>query len=158
MSARIAVAVVALALLVVARATAQGVADPGGLRRWEFLLEGVRYHMLLPQRATATSDGDRFSVSMSERLVRQLHLRPAPGGRGQEYARVEKLSNGAILRYSIERHAGGGSGGPEAELQGILEVGTRLLAVSCLDQDEFTTPRPEWCLQFLGYLRTDRDR
>jgi hypothetical protein len=104
---------------------------------------------------------DRFSVSMSSRLTRQLHLRPAPRGSEGKYAHVEKLSNGAVLSYNIDRDVSGssaGSGGTEGQLEGVLRIGTRTLAVTCSDQDELFAPKPEWCLQFLRELRIEGGR
>lgn len=95
---------------------------------------------------------DGFSVSLSQRLMRQLHLRPASRVSNERYVRVEKLSSGTVLRYNVDYDVGGGSGGTEAVLEGVLELGTRILAVTCLDQDELSTPRPEWCLDFLRHL------
>lgn len=149
---RIAVTAVVLGFLLADRAAAQGAADPPDLRRWDFTLDSVRYQMLLPQRATAMRRGNGFSVSLSQRLMRQLHLRPASRVSHGRYARVEKLSSGAVLRYNVDYDVGGGSGGTEAVLEGVLEIGTHVLAVTCLDQDELATPRPEWCLEFLRHL------
>lgn len=162
MSSRIAViAVAVLGFLVAARVVAQGSADPGDLRRWDFTLDGAHYRILLPPRATRMIGNDHFSVSLSTRLVRQLHLGPAPRGSDRKYANVEKLSNGAIVSYHIDQDVSGssaGSGGTEGRLEGVLQVGARTLAVTCLDQDEFLAPRPEWCLQFLRHLSVGEDR
>jgi hypothetical protein len=146
---------VALSFLVAAHGVAQTPADPRDLRRWDFTLDGVRYRIWLPQRATLMSGSDGFSVSLSQRLAHQLHLRPAPAGSNASYAHVEKLSGGAVLRYNIDRDVGGGSGGTEGRLEGVLRIGTRILAVTCSDQDELFAPRPEWCLQFLRELRSE---
>jgi hypothetical protein len=148
-------AVVVLSFLLAARAGGQNAADPPDLRRWEFALDGVRYRMLLPQRATRMIQSDGFSVSLSQRLAHQLHLRPAPAGSNGSYAHAEKLSGGAVLRYNIDRDVGSGSGGTEGRLEGVLRIGTRTLAVTCSDQDELFAPRPEWCLQFLRELRIE---
>lgn len=155
MSSRIAVIAVALSFLVAARTGAQDSADPRDLRRWDFTLDGVHYRILLPQRATRMIGNDRFSVSLSARQMRQLHLQPAPRGSDGKYADVEKLSNGAVLRYNIDRDVGAGSGGTEGRLEGVLHIGTRTLAVTCSDQDELFAPRPEWCLRFLRELRIE---
>src|SRR5262245_15492239 len=89
----IAAIAIVLSFVLAARVEAQDVAHPSDLRRWDFTLEGVRYRILLPQRATLMSRSDGFSVSMSSRLMRQLHLRPAPRGSDAKYAHVEKLSS-----------------------------------------------------------------
>lgn len=145
------------ASLTMGNAAAQQAAQ-ANLRRWDFSLNGVRYQILLPQRATVASDADRFSASMSDRLVRQLHLRPAPSDIDGRYARVERLTSGVVVRYNIDHAVGGGSGGPEAALQGIVEIGTHRLAVACFDQNEVARPDPEGCLQFLRYLKLDEDK
>jgi hypothetical protein len=149
---------VALSFLVAAHGVAQTPADPHDLRRWEFTLDGVRYRIWLPQRATQVSRSEGFGVSLSHRLNRQLHLRPAPPGGDRTYAHIEKLSDGAVLRYNVVRDVGGGSGGTEGLLEGVLRIGTRSLAVACSDQDELFAPRPEWCLQFLRQLRIEGGR
>lgn len=156
MSRSIAPIAIALSFLVAAHGVAQTPADPRDLRRWDFTLDGARYRILLPQRATLMSRSDGFSVSLSQRLAHQLHLRPAPAGSNGSYAHVEKLSNGAVLRYNIDRDVGAGSGGTEGRLEGVLQIGARTLAVTCSDQDELFAPKPEWCLQFLRELRIDR--
>jgi hypothetical protein len=155
MPGRIALVPVVVGFLMADRAAAQGPAA-ADLRRWDFALDGVRYRIRLPRRAVVTSEADRFSVSMSERLIRQFHLRPAPPVSGGTYARWEELSNGTVVRYSVERPAGGGSGGPEASLKGELVLGTRRLAVTCHDQRELPAPDPTWCFRFLRYLRIDK--
>jgi hypothetical protein len=141
-----------LAVLVASRAGAQSAADPRDLRRWDFTLENVRYEILLPPHATVRSGANEFSAWLSSRLMRSLDLRPASRGSDRAYDHEERLGNGAVVKYSIERESGG-SGGPEALLQGVLRMGTHVLAVSCHDQIELATPSPEWCLRFLGYLR-----
>ena len=155
MSPMIAVIAVVLSCLFAAPGEGQESAAPRDLRRWDFTLDGVRYRILLPQRATPMSRSDGFSVSLSQRLAHQLHLRPAPAGSNGSYARVEKLSGGAVLRYNIDRDVGAGSGGTEGRLEGVLQIGTRTLAVTCSDQDELFAPRPEWCLRFLRELRIE---
>jgi hypothetical protein len=156
---RIAVAaVVALSCPIAARAHAQSAAHPPDLRRWDITLANVRYHILLPQHATVTTRADRFSASLSKRLVRQLHLTPAPRGVAAAYARAERLSNGAVLRYNVDYDVGGGSGGTEGLIEGALEIGTHVLAVTCHDQREISAPRPEWCLQYLRYLTLQQGR
>jgi hypothetical protein len=140
---RIAIAAVVLSFLVAARLQAQDGADPRDLGRLDFTLEGVHYRILLPRRATRMVGSDRLSVSMSSRLMRQLHLRPARRGSDGKYAHVEKLSNGAVLSYNIDRDVSGssaGSGGTEGRLEGVLWIGTRTLAVTCSDQDELFAP------------------
>jgi len=156
---RIAVAaVVALSCLSAARVRAQSAAHPSELRRWDLTLENVRYHILLPQHATVAARADRFSASLSGRLMRQLHLGPAPRGVGAAYARTERLSNGAVLRYNVDHDVGGGSGGTEGVVEGRLEIGAQVLAVTCHDQREIPAPRPEWCLQYLRYLTLRQGR
>jgi hypothetical protein len=157
-SPRIAAITVVLGFLLADGAEAQEAADPSELRRWDFMLDGVRYRILLPQRATRMSGSDRFSVSLSSRLMRQLHLWPAPDSGARTYANVQELSDGIVVRYNIDRDVGGGSGGTEGQLEGVLQIGASTLAVTCLDQDEFRAPRPEWCLQFLRELRIEGGR
>jgi hypothetical protein len=154
----IAVTAVVFGFLLADRAGAQGLADPPDLRRWEFSLENTRYQIMLPGHATAMRRVDGFSVSLSQRLMRQLHIRPAPRGGDTTHAHTENLGDGAVLRYNIDRDVGAGSGGTEGRLDGVLQIGTRTLAVTCSDQDELSTPRPEWCLPFLRELRIDGGR
>jgi hypothetical protein len=151
------IAIIAVVLGVVLVGGVEGVhpAHAGDLRHWDFTLDGVRYRMLLPERATLMSRSDGFSVSLSSRLMRQLHIRPAPRAGAARHAHAEKLSGGTVLRYNIDRDVGGGSGGTEGRLEGVLQIGTRTLAVTCHDQDEVSPPRPEWCLPFLRDLRID---
>jgi hypothetical protein len=148
---------IAVALMAVpggAAARAQGSAD---LKTFDFMLGEVQYRILLPQRAQLMGRrvSDRFQVSLSTRMMRQMELQPAPGEGGKAYPRSQTLANGAVLTFEIIRDTSGyaGSGGPEETLEGRLQVGGRTLAVKCHDQAEWPgSPSPSWCLDYLQHL------
>ena len=81
-----------------------------------------------------------------------LELCSAPGAILGAYARQATLSNGARVRYIIDYDIGGGSGGTEGELKGQLDLGAKVFALSCRDQGEWRT-MPDWCVQYLRYLK-----
>ena len=155
------------ALLILAtndcRAQGPPPADPAGLQRAAFTLEGARYRILLPQRATVVPPSgqvDRVTIrdaSKSQRLERLLILGGPRSGAQSGDTRMVKLASGGVLRYRINDNVGGGSGGPIAELSGELQIGARTLAVTCTDQDELFR-EPDWCVPYLHHLEIDGQR
>ena len=141
-----------------AAARAQGPAEPASLKTFKFVLEGVRYRIELPAYATlmARSGSDRFHVSLSTRMLRQMELWPASAETGRTYAHSQALVNGVVLKFEVIRPTGeytGGSGGPEETLEGQLQIGGRTLGVRCHDQAEWPgSPRPAWCIDYLQNL------
>jgi hypothetical protein len=142
---------------------ARDAADPAGLQRVEFTLADVRYRILVPQGSPVTLPTDRFpSVEIRYprlvRTVRLFRLEAASGESQATLAHSMTLSSGAVLRYTIDRSLGGGSSGPEAELTGRLDLGARVVAVMCHDQDDGGRPNPEWCVPYLHHLAIDDGR
>jgi Tse3 toxin immunity protein Tsi3 len=139
-----------------ATAQAQEPADPTNLKTFGFMLGDVQYRILLPKHATLTraSGSDRFHVSLSMRMVRQMELLPAPSESGKAYPRTQALSNGAVLKFGVRDPEGDtGSGGPEQVLEGHLQIGERTLAVRCHDQGEWPSlPGATWCIAYLHHL------
>ena len=139
-------------------ARAQRPTEPASLKTFDFVLEGVRYRIELPAYATlmARSGSDRFHVSLSTRMLRQMELWPASAETGRTYAHSEALLNGVVLKFEVIRPTGGyagGSGGPEETLEGQLQIGGRTLVVRCHDQAEWPgSPRPAWCIDYLQNL------
>jgi hypothetical protein len=64
------------------------------------------------------------------------------------------LANGMTLDYETKTEEAVGSGGAVAGLVGALS-GTSVFAVVCSMQSEF--PDAEWCLPYLGRLRTEAE-
>jgi hypothetical protein len=127
-----------------------------------FELAGVRYEIRIPQGGrfrTRPDDSDQIdSIEVwhpyTSRLIRMFRLEPAKAENDKTFGRTETLMNGAILQYDIDQPEGGGSGGPEAKLSGRLEIGSKVLEVTCIDQDEMRTLRPDLiCLPYLHHLR-----
>jgi hypothetical protein len=122
----------------------------------ELTLDGVRYGMLVPKGLRVTNDvgGCPMLRHPSTRLVKFIVLYPASGSIPTAFPRRETLPNGARVAYTVDRQLDGpsGSGGPEGELKGRMELNGRTIAVTCHDQDEWGA-RPEWCLRHLGSLQ-----
>jgi hypothetical protein len=141
---------------------AQEPADPTNLKTFDFMLGDLRYRILLPKHATLMrgSGSDRFHVSLSMRMLRQMVLLPAPGESGKAFPRTQMLSNGAILKFDVRDPEGSmGSGGPEQMLEGHLQLGERALAVRCHDQGEWPAlPGATWCIAYLHHLAVDAGR
>jgi hypothetical protein len=139
-----------------ATARAQEPAGPSKLKTFDFTLGDVRYRILLPKRATLmrASGSDRFHVSLSTRMLRQMELLPAPAESGKAYPRTQALSNGAVLKFGVRDPEGDmGSGGPEQMLEGHLQIGERALTVRCHDQGEWPSlPEATWCIAYLHHL------
>jgi hypothetical protein len=125
------------------------------------VLAGVRYELLIPKGANVRlPDGKTDFVEVwhpnTTRRIRMFRLGPSAVGSEETYARSETLMNGAVLRYNIDDNIGGGSSGTEGELKGRLEIGTKVLAVTCHDQDEFRAPNPyRICVPYLHHLRVE---
>jgi hypothetical protein len=139
-----------------ATARAQEPADPTNLKTFDFMLGDVQYRILLPKHATLmrASGSDRFHVSLSTRMLRQMELLPASSEGGKTYPRTQTLSNGAVLKFDVRDPEGSmGSGGPEQMLEGHLQIGGHSLAVRCHDQGEWPSlPEATWCIAFLHRL------
>jgi hypothetical protein len=113
---------------------------------------------MLPKGLTVKPPDGRFDYVEVRyphaRKIRLFRLAPASGGE-KTYDRSETLGNGAVLRYSIDEATGGGSGEPEQELRGQLEIGSRVLSVLCHDQA--MTPSPyRVCVPYLHRIRVDQ--
>ncbi len=164
---RIAQALAAAAVFVLAvsdcHAQRQPPANPATLNRSAFTLEGTRYRILLPQRATVVPPSgqvDRVTIrdaSKSQRLERLLILGGPRSEAQSGDTRMVRLASGGVLRYRINDNVGGGSGGPIAELSGELQIGARTLAVTCTDQGELVR-EPDWCVPYLHHLEMDGQR
>jgi hypothetical protein len=133
-------------------------ANSPALQARSFELGGVRYAILLPANVSVgLPRGPIDYVEMryaSPRQIRLFRLAPDSGGE-KTYARSETLSNGAVLRYTLDTASSSGSGEPEQELTGRLEIGGRALAVMCHDQHP--TPSPyRVCVPYLHHLRIER--
>jgi len=136
---------------------AQTSADSAGLQSVDFRLADIRYQILVPPGAPVRLPNEqiKFIEIGYPRQTRSLRLfRIGPLAESQvNYAWSMTLISGAVLEYNIVRLDGGGSGGPEAELVGRLQIGARTLSVMCHDQREgFDSPDPEWCVPYLHHL------
>jgi hypothetical protein len=137
---------------------AQNPSDATGLQRVHFMLAGLRYQILVPEGARVVPPNEQiqFIEIRGPGVTRNVrHFRIGPQAESREkYASHMRLLNGAVLEYTIDPNIGGGSGGPEAQLQGQLHIGTRVLSVTCHDQREGVgSPDPEWCVPYLHHLR-----
>lgn len=106
----------------------------------------------LPKQSTADIGGGvvRITTNPGRRQVRDLTLAIA-GKPEAGLGHARHLASGFRLDYRVDEDAGGGSGGAEATLVGVIDLGpaaTQRLAVTCGDQSEFT-PDPTWCLELL---------
>ncbi len=67
--------------------------------------------------------------------------------------RFVTLRSGATLRYELYPDLGGGSGGTESALAGLLAFPAGpTLRVACHDQRELPPPDPRWCVPYLHHL------
>ena len=136
-------------------AAAQG-ARESPLTRVEFALGATTMAVSLPETYSKRIRilGDRITIDFGKnmRLQRLLIISrealPAGGPLGPK----RELASGARLSYRLEDDTGGGSGGPIAELNGVLEIGAVELVVTCTDQSEWSRD-PEWCLPTLDQLQ-----
>jgi hypothetical protein len=133
---------------------AQGPAD---LKTFDFMLGDVQYRILLPQSAKLMGwrVSDRFHVSLSTRMIRQLEVSLASGQEAKTFPKTRTLPNGAVFRFEINSEPEGptGSGGPETSLEGRLQIGERMLAIKCHDQASWPgAPWAGWCIDYLHHL------
>lgn len=150
---RVLLAGVALAAQVVT-ATAQRAADPPLLRK-EVVLDGMTLAFFLPEANASRISvrGARITIDFAKnmRLQRLLILKRGTPPAGGPLGPRHDLAAGVRLSYRLEDETGGGSGGPIAELNGLLEIGAVELAVTCTDQSEWGAD-PEWCLPTLARI------
>jgi hypothetical protein len=117
-----------------------------------FRLDDEYFVILLPSTATTSNLVGQvaFDLTKGRRLQRSLHLATSVGNE-TGYSHRLQMNSGSILEFQIKDNTGGGSGGPIAELTGIMQIGTHRLAVTCTDQDEWRR-EPDWCLPYLNFL------
>ena len=120
----------------------------------EFVLDDVRFRVLVPAGSRSDTDNPacvRIWHPRATRAMTFLELCSAARAAPDGFARRATLSNRARVRFSIDHDIGGGSGGTEGELKGVLELDGRTLALTCRDQGEGSN-NPGWCLDYLQHL------
>jgi len=133
-------------------ATAQHRPSESSVVPMAFKLDQEYFVIMLPT-STAMSNlvGQvAFDLAKGKRLQRSLHFATAVGD-DAGYSHQLQMTSGSVLKFQIRDDTGGGSGGPIAELTGIMKIGTHHLAVTCTDQDEWRR-EPDWCLPYLNFL------
>ena len=117
-----------------------------------FKLDREYFVILLPATTTMSNLVGQvaFDLTKGRRLQRSLHFATAVGN-DTGYSHQLQMASDSVLQFQIKDNTGGGSGGPIAELTGIMQIGTRRLAVTCTDQDEWSR-EPDWCLPYLNFL------
>jgi hypothetical protein len=129
--------------------------NPRDLKRVDFEVGGVHYQILVPPDARVTLPRGTtrdLLVQIPTRTVKSIRLGPVSDVQGKKFDRTETLSNRAVLRYAMDLDIGGGSGGPEGELIGRVDLGAHNLSVVCHDQGE-RGPQPHWCAPYLHHLK-----
>lgn len=131
-------------------------ADPATSECQRVEIGGKPYALRVPKGSLVTTDAASGSVAVrpnpNGRLVRSFTVQPRGGMKLPSPRRSEVLANGARVSYAIDDQIGGGSGGPEGELAGELNlVDGATLVATCRDQNELG-PRPDWCLRHLGTI------
>lgn len=145
----------AAAFALVDLASAQGTAEPPSVRR-EFALGDSKFAVALPEthanRVRMLDTRVIIDFGKNMRLQRLLIIaREAPRA-GGPLGPKQVLASGGRLAYRVEDDTGGGSGGPIAELNGILELDAAEFHVTCTDQSEWHRD-PEWCLPILAKIQ-----
>lgn len=146
---------VAALLLLSACNQSSRAADPATIECQRAEIGSKPYAMRVPKGSLIRADAASGAIEVrppSTRLVRFFVVRPREGTALSPSKRYEVLANRARVAYVINEEIGGGSGGPEAELVGELNLadGT-MLVVRCHDQSELSL-RPDWCLPYLGTI------
>lgn len=138
-------------------ARAQEPNDPIGLQQTDVTVAGAPFQIVLPQGATlGPRNGPVGSVEIwdqhTTRRIRMFRLSSVTNEADEKYDVMLKLRSGGTLRYNLNRDIGGGMGGTEGELKGRLEIGTRVISVTCRDQSKGYV-QPEWCVAYLHHLQ-----
>lgn len=141
-------------------AKAQRAADPPLVRK-EVVLDGITLAVSVPQTNAEriSVQGGRITIDFARnmRLQRLLILKRGTPPAGGPLGPKRELAGGGWLSYRLDDDPGGGSGGPIAELNGVLEIGAAEFAVTCTDQSEWGGD-PEWCLPYLGRIELVKPR
>jgi hypothetical protein len=128
------------------------------LQQVVFTIDDVPYQIMMPVGARLEANARPGCAKVwhprSMRQMNFMELCPSSSASARSYATERKLTNDAVLRFSIESDLGGGSGGTESELAGRLDINGKALAVVCRHQSEWY-PDPSWCINYLGYLKVD---
>lgn len=126
----------------------------------EFVLEDVRYQILLPRgsRPAAKSEPGCVKIWHPRAVRAMIFLELCSVSRPPEATFAERatLSDRIRVQYTIDHDLGGGSGGTEGELKGELDLEGKVFLLTCRDQDEARN-NPEWCLDYLHSLQV-KDR
>jgi hypothetical protein len=145
----------ALFIIAALRSGPPAVADAPLTQPVSFALGAVTYATRVPAKAALQPSIDGRSVtirdlSKSMRLDRALVLTLDAGA--ARFDRIARLADGNSLAYREDDDTGGGSGGPTAELTGMMVLGNVPIFVTCTDQGELSRD-PRWCLPILEELK-----
>ena len=122
------------------------------------LLPALGVSVVLPPGVQSTQrDGSVvILIRPDARYSPVLELGRAPPELAAGAGKVRRtLRNGAEVSFETRRYEGEGSGGPSAELAGVVRVGRVVMRVRCADQADQDPPEATWCLPLLETLREE---
>lgn len=140
-------------------------ADPSGLIVQKFGIGDDNFEILLPQEYTPqrTTESKVMFIIPDKRNVHYLSISKDSPISTQKKTPLQKwkysvpIREGSDFQFSLKQNIGGGSGGTEGELTGIVRLDQTVLDIECHDQSEWQ-PEPEWCVPYIHHLRFSSNR
>lgn len=119
-------------------------------------LNNLNINIRLPQIHSLQQFGDKAIINLNpnKRAIKQFSIEKSTSiEKRDKYQESFQFRNGAILKY-YKFEEGGGSGGIEYELEGILKLKNEQFLITASHQTELVKGDPEFCLKYLSTIDT----
>ena len=112
---------------------------------------GISIEVPENSEAKPVDDGVHFDLNPDGRTIRRFSLRKANHVElTASFPKSKKLKNGGYISYDLYQSEEAGSGGTEYELTGVFELEDKTFLIQSIDQQEFSSGKPEHCFKYLA--------